>query len=157
MSGAQARRSVSKKASGTRRPRSRRTRPGQLQVLEMSTPELIQRVERGVAFRDFEALSKRLDVSANELADVLRIPARTLSRRRQSGRLQTDESERVLRLERLLALAAEMLRDEVRARDWVKSPKKALAGRTPLQYAETEIGAREVEDLIGRIRHGVSV
>ncbi len=157
MSGASARKTAAKKASRVRRSPGGAARPRHLRVLEMSTPDLIRRVERGVAFRDFEALCNRLDLSANELADVVRIPVRTLSRRRQSKRLQTDESERLLRIERLLALATEMLRDEVSARYWMKSSKKALAGKTPLEYAETEIGAREVEDLIGRIRHGVSV
>ncbi len=69
--------------------------------------------------------------------------------------LEPVESERMLRIERFLALAIEMLRDVARARGWPKSPKTALAGQRPLDYADTEVGAREVEQLIGRLRHGV--
>jgi putative toxin-antitoxin system antitoxin component (TIGR02293 family) len=38
---------------------------------------------------------------------------------------------------------------------WLKSPQKALGGKTPLEYSDTEPGAREVEDLLGRLEHGV--
>ena len=40
-------------------------------------------------------------------------------------------------------------------RRWLNSPQVGLGGATPLEYAETEVGAREVEDLLGRIEHGV--
>jgi uncharacterized protein (DUF2384 family) len=33
--------------------------------------------------------------------------------------------------------------------------QKGLGGKTPLEYADTEPGAREVEDLLGRLEHGV--
>ncbi len=48
-----------------------------------------------------------------------------------------------------------MLEGEEAAREWLKSPLPALAGKTPLEFADTEPGAQEVEDLLGRIEHGV--
>jgi len=39
--------------------------------------------------------------------------------------------------------------------NWLTSPKKALNRQTPLLYARTELGAREVEDLIGRLDQGI--
>lgn len=47
--------------------------------------------------------------------------------------------------------------DQQTSRDWLARPARALGGRTPLEFAETEIGAREVEDLIGRLEHGVYI
>ncbi len=41
------------------------------------------------------------------------------------------------------------------ARQWLEQSAKALGGRTPMEYLETEAGANEVEDLIGRLEHGV--
>jgi uncharacterized protein (DUF2384 family) len=41
------------------------------------------------------------------------------------------------------------------AKGWMKTPNKSLAGQTPLEYRDTEPGARDVEDLLGRIGHGV--
>lgn len=71
------------------------------------------------------------------------------------GRLQTDESERLFRIAALYDRAIEVLGDPERARAWFKEPKKALGMKTPLQYADTEPGAREVENLLGRLEYGV--
>ena len=129
--------------------------PDLLSVLRIPTAQLVERVRDGLPFAELEALREPLGLSLQELAGFAGIPGRTLVRRRQAGRLDPTESERVLRIERLLALATEMLRDVHRARDWLRSPKAALAGHSPLDYADTEVGAREVEQLIGRLRHGV--
>jgi putative toxin-antitoxin system antitoxin component (TIGR02293 family) len=44
--------------------------------------------------------------------------------------------------------------DTVAARTWLGSPKRALGGSVPLSLAETEVGARAVEELIGRLDNG---
>ena len=129
--------------------------PAPTEVLRTPAAELIAQVRAGLPYAALEALRERLGLPLPDLATVTGIPLRTLARRRQTGRLDRLESERVLRIERLLALATEMLRDGERARDWLRSPKSALAGQSPLEVADTEVGAREVEQLIGRLRHGV--
>jgi putative toxin-antitoxin system antitoxin component (TIGR02293 family) len=126
-----------------------------LVVLQMTPEHLIARVRAGFEYQEFELLRKRLELSLRDLARLTQIPERTLMRRKQAGRLDPSESEKLLRLERLLALAEEMFRDVDKALRWLKTPKSALDGNTPLEYAATEVGAREVENLIGRIRHGV--
>jgi putative toxin-antitoxin system antitoxin component (TIGR02293 family) len=47
------------------------------------------------------------------------------------------------------------LPDVAGAISWLAAPKKALGHETPLAYSRTELGAREVENLIGRLEHGV--
>jgi putative toxin-antitoxin system antitoxin component (TIGR02293 family) len=42
------------------------------------------------------------------------------------------------------------------ARRWLTTAQPALGGDKPLEYAATEVGAREVEDLIGRLEYGIS-
>ena len=51
--------------------------------------------------------------------------------------------------------AVEVMESEENARKWLASPQAGLGGAVPLEYAETEVGAREVEDLLGRIEYGV--
>jgi len=51
--------------------------------------------------------------------------------------------------------AVEVMESEETARQWLTSPQFGLGGAAPLDYAETEVGAREVEDLLGRIEYGV--
>ena len=116
---------------------------------------MIRAIKAGLPFFSFDQLQERLGVTAAELADCLRIPGRTLARRKTDGKLSTDESERVMRFTRLLRRATEVLGTEERATQWMRSPKRAFNGDTPLRYADTEIGAREVEDLLIRLEHGV--
>jgi putative toxin-antitoxin system antitoxin component (TIGR02293 family) len=89
------------------------------------------------------------------LARVAHIATRTLSRRKKEGHLDTDESERLFRIGALFDRAAEVLGGKEVAREWFKTPLRALGGQSPLEYADTEPGAREVEDLLGRVEHGV--
>lgn len=63
--------------------------------------------------------------------------------------------DRVVRYARLMGLATQVLESPENARLWLSMPKKGLGGAIPLEYAETEFGAREVEDLLGRIEYGV--
>ena len=47
------------------------------------------------------------------------------------------------------------MESEANARQWLNAPQFGLGGAIPLEYAGTEVGAREVEDLLGRIEYGV--
>lgn len=118
--------------------------------------DLIQRVEQGLTYTAFESLLGLLPLNAGELAGILQIPPRTLTRRKQEGRFRPDESERLLRLSRVINAATELFEGDRRAAvSWMQSPNKAFQGGTPLEMARTEVGAREVENLIGRLEHGV--
>ena len=117
--------------------------------------DLIGKLKRGLPVGTFERLRDTLDVPEKMLASTVNIAYRTLSRRKKEGRLKTDESERVLRIAKLYEKALEVLEDPELARQWFKMPAKGLGGKTPLQYADTEPGAQEVEELLGRIEYGV--
>lgn len=134
-----------------------RSRPGVLHELGLGAhpTDLIQAVRAGLPIRIFRALAEALDVSDAELARLSGISGTTLTRRKRTGALSPDESERVLRLARLLHRSAEVFGRPDAAADWMKTPNQALGGIAPLAYAETEIGAREVENLLGRIEYGV--
>jgi len=121
-----------------------------------SQKALIQLIKNGLAFSTLESLSLTTGQTLPELASRVGIPLRTLARRRSAGKLSMEESERVVRLAGLYEKAAELFNGDVAgARQWMSQPKKALGGESPLDYAATEIGAREVENLIGRLEHGV--
>jgi putative toxin-antitoxin system antitoxin component (TIGR02293 family) len=116
---------------------------------------IIKALKSGLPISSFKKLQKIMDVPAGELALTVNIALRTLSRRNKQGRLQTDESERLLRIGRLFDMALELFEDKRLARQWFKEPNKALGGSSPLNYSDTEPGAKEVELLIGRLEHGV--
>ena len=118
-----------------------------------SFKQVREALRQGVPRSAFEQLRTDLGVSTEELAEILGIPGRTLARR--TDRFKPDESERLLRVGSVVAKAADVLEDPAAARRWMTQPKRALGGLTPLRCCDTEIGAREVESLLGRIEHGV--
>jgi putative toxin-antitoxin system antitoxin component (TIGR02293 family) len=117
---------------------------------------ILQAVERGLGFRTLERFQRNFSLSLTQLTQLIQIPPTTLIRRRQTGRLTPEESDRLMRAARLFAKALELFEgDHVAARKWLSTPQTALGGVRPLEVSKTEVGAREVESLIDRLEHGV--
>jgi putative toxin-antitoxin system antitoxin component (TIGR02293 family) len=93
-------------------------------------------------------------LTLKELAGALDLSPRSLQRRQRSGRLARFESDRLYRLARIVALAHEYLGDHDRAVRWLKHPNRALGGIAPVAAIDTEVGARQVENVLGRIAYG---
>ncbi len=104
---------------------------------------------------ELEELRIALGLPMEKLAPLLGISKATLHRRKIAGKLAAFESDRVVRLARLLGMACFVMASKEAGRQWLCSPQVGLGGAVPLEYAETELGAREVENLLGRIEHGV--
>ena len=123
--------------------------------LSRTVGDLIGAVKEGLPVATFSALAAALDVSDAALAKVTGISGTSLTRRKRSGQLTQDESEHVLRIAGLLDRATGLFGSVDDARDWLKIPNPSLGDVAPLDYADTEIGGREVENLLGRIEYGV--
>jgi putative toxin-antitoxin system antitoxin component (TIGR02293 family) len=121
----------------------------------LTTPRLIAALGRGLAVQELDDLRNSLDLPMEKLIPLLGMSKATLHRRKIQGRLEPDESDHVLRFARLMGYAAEVLESPENARRWLSSPQVGLGGAIPLEYAKTEVGARAVEDLLGRIEYGV--
>lgn len=107
---------------------------------------------RGLNKDAFSRLKSVLDTTGDDLCEVIRVPPRTVARR---VLFKPDESERILRVASAFQRAMEVLGELDKARRWFSSPKRALGGRTPMEFCDTEPGAEEVSNLLGRIEHGV--
>jgi putative toxin-antitoxin system antitoxin component (TIGR02293 family) len=101
-----------------------------------------------------EEVMRASGLTLKELADALDLSPRSLQRRRRSGKLARYESDRLYRLARLVAIANEYLGDQERARRWLRQPNRALGGLAPVTAIDTEVGARQVENILGRIAYG---
>lgn len=119
--------------------------------------DLADLIEQGVPRKAAERLRARLRLTEQELARSLGVSAKTLQRQAQSdqARLSPSQSDRLYRLARIVAIAEEVFENNDRARHWLREPQRGLGSRVPLELLQTEAGAREVEDLLGRIEHGV--
>ncbi len=117
--------------------------------------ELIRKIQKGLRFSELETLQNSIALPFEQLAAKLSISRSTLQRRKAAGRLSPDESDKVIRYSRLVQQAADFFGDIEKARAWLKHPQYGLGGAVPLDYARTEAGAREVENLLGRMKYGV--
>lgn len=101
-----------------------------------------------------DALKSR-GYSEDEIAALV-VPKRTLARRRAaSDSLSVEETDKALRLERIAEQAERVFGNPDKAHRWLRKPKRALAGETPLAYLASEAGARVVEGMLHRIEHGI--
>ncbi|MEO8044118.1 MAG: antitoxin Xre/MbcA/ParS toxin-binding domain-containing protein [Spartobacteria bacterium] len=106
----------------------------------------------GLAFQEFEALRRQLDLSLEELSARLGLSRATVEERKAAGRLTNDESGKIVSFARLLGHAVHLFGDLDEARLWLKTPQRGLHGAVPLDYAKTEFGVREVESLLSQLR-----
>ena len=114
------------------------------------------RVEEGVPVLDLVEFGRQAGFTIDELARLIHIPPRTYARRvAGNARLKIPEGERAARLMRVYDSAKRLFVTHDNTRQWLNSELPALGGRTPLDFARTEQGAREVEDLVGRIEDGI--
>ena len=127
-----------------------------LGLRQTETSDLIEEILAGLSFRTLETFSSESSLPLAEIASLIAIPQRTLARRRDIGRLSSEESERLLRLSRVFEKAVALFEGNVDAAVvWLRRPKRALGNKSPLTYSRTEVGARQVEDLMGGLEHGV--
>lgn len=117
---------------------------------------MVQRVEEGLPVMEVVKFSKQAGFTNDELAKLINIPTRTYARRvAGKTRLTIAEGERAARLMRLFDIAKVLFGTDENTRGWFNARIPALGWKTPLEYAQTEPGAREVENVIGRIEHGI--
>ncbi|MEJ6680235.1 MAG: DUF2384 domain-containing protein [OM182 bacterium] len=118
---------------------------------------LQKQLRQGFSIDVLTALTAAYGLEQKTMSRVLRIPTSTLTRRKKTGdKLRPSESDSALRYARLLASAVRLMEgDRKAASRWMVEPKALLNGESPLDWAETETGARDVENLIGRLEQGV--
>jgi putative toxin-antitoxin system antitoxin component (TIGR02293 family) len=112
-------------------------------------------VEHGVPKSALRAVARALaDDAAGQRRIMFRVvPEATYKRRRD--RLNRNESERTERLARVVAMASQVWDDRDETRRFLGAEHPALAGKTPLEVAFSELGARQVEELLARIQYGL--
>lgn len=113
-----------------------------------------EQIRQGLPYAALEAVTGRLALSREQIAQALQLPERTLARRKKESRLSPAESDRLFRLARIAAQAGDVLGSEEKVARWLRRPNRALGGRVPLALLDTDAGTREVEEVLGRIEHG---
>ena len=121
-----------------------------------NTDDLAEQVRSGLPASTVDLLAGTLSLHRSQVAERLNIPSRTLSRRlKMKSRLTHDESDRALRMARVVALAKEVLGSEEKASHWMSNPNRALGGKRPFDLLDTEPGVRSVEQVLYAIAYGM--
>lgn len=119
-----------------------------------SLGDLEQTVSNGIPKRALRRTAERIYSSGGDVRDMIFriVPEATFKRR---TRLSPAESARTERLARTIAAAEHVWGDHADAREWLTRPHPELGRRTPLEVAMTELGARQVEEILERLFYGI--
>ena len=117
--------------------------------------DIVHLVRRGLPVTAVDRLMATFGLTQEEVDRVI-IPRKTLSHRRKLETLTPQQSERVIRVARVLSLAVDTFVSPSKAMTWLRRPTRPLADESPLSLLDTGEGAQLVETLLGRIAHGIA-
>ena len=117
--------------------------------------KILPLVRHGLPVGAVETFIETGAISAAELYELV-LPRKTFANRRKLGRLTPEQSDRLVRVARVVAEAEENFGSREIAHRWLRRPSDALDGEAPLKLLDTDEGARMVETLILRIAHGIA-
>ncbi|NOY90324.1 MAG: DUF2384 domain-containing protein [Deltaproteobacteria bacterium] len=113
-------------------------------------------VSRGVLPSKVAVVQRLYGFSQNEMAKVLGLTPRTMTRKRQTrSRFGAEASDNTARLVRAFDRATSVLGSRDRATEWLRMPNMALGGDVPRTWLDTDAGTAEVLRLLGRVEHGI--
>ena len=128
-----------------------------LGMIRTSRGDIVRTTRSGYPFIVIEKLADAIGTAQKELLPIINLSSPTLARRRSRGdKLKPQESDNVYRVASAYRDALELFEaDSDAAKNWLHTPAKALGGETPFSLLDTQAGADQVRDLIGRLEHGV--
>ena len=120
-----------------------------------SPQDLAECVRGGLPFAAVSAMTEQYGISRDVLCNLLRLSPRNFLRRKDQKRLSPDESDRLYRLARVIAHANRVFEDPDESADWIQTPNVSLGKQPPLTLLDTDIGVQQVDQVLGRIEHGI--
>ena len=117
--------------------------------------DLMNLAREGLTAESIYSLIKTLEISVDEMVDLLPISRRTLERYAENQKLSSELSDRLIQIARVYSRALEVWEDRDLTLQWLKSPCKAFGGDTPISYLNISSGMTIVMDELGRIDYGV--
>jgi len=123
-------------------------------VTPSSDFNLAEIVEGGLPLSTLALLRER-GLSAAEVADLVISPRTLKHRRARNEALSQEETDRAVRVARMVALAGDVFGNPEKALLWLRSPDERLADRPPMNLLQTESGGRLVESMLWALDEGV--
>jgi putative toxin-antitoxin system antitoxin component (TIGR02293 family) len=120
-----------------------------------SRMDLIELSNRGVNKDSLLRLANYLNLSINQMAELLTIAARTIQRYTLKKNFNRVVSEQILQMAETAVRGTNVFGDKEKFLSWMNQPNKALAGKTPMSLFGSRFGTEMILDELGRIEYGV--
>jgi putative toxin-antitoxin system antitoxin component (TIGR02293 family) len=121
----------------------------------MSDFDLLQAVLDGLPLSAVDAIVDSGAITADEASRLIIHSEDLRERRAGVQRLSQDESDRLIRVARVIAAATDTFTDPGRAARWLRAPNRGLGGMVPVELLATETGAALVHETLHKIDHGI--
>ena len=123
-------------------------------LLEVISSPVIETVRKGFPATRLDQMARQLSVNRAMVLALLGLSERTLQRKTQTeARLSPAVSDRLARMDRIIALATEVFGGTEKAVQWLKRPSRALGTEIPLQLLDTDAGTESVERELRQIQY----
>lgn len=130
--------------------------PKILQLKATSSPlAWVVAIRKGFPIAALDSLRQNIGATNSELTQALGTSVRSLAARRHKGVLTPSESERLLRLAKVIVRAESVFDDVDNGLAWLREPNISLGGVAPISLLDTELGSELVTDVLGRIEYGI--
>lgn len=129
-----------------------------LKAEPLSRADVHELIQTGLPTRSVSALvGGALLLRSEQMLEAIGISLRTFQRFKvdRDGSLSSEQSDRAWRLSELLVKATELFGSRQEAERWFDTPAPALDRKKPIELMTSSVGARMVEQLLGRIEYGV--
>lgn len=117
--------------------------------------DIIEWARNGVSMNFLTRLGEKLSFSLNDLSMILHVSLRTLQRYSPTKVLDTGASAMAIQLASLRKHGLEVFEDEEAFNQWLRIPISSLDGKKPIEFLDTTYGFELINQLLGRIEHGV--
>lgn len=122
------------------------------QILPMHKMEI---VKEGISKKALELLKDKARLDYNQLARALNVSRQTLTNKKSSNKFNPDVSNAILALADTYSYGYDVFQDTERFNRWMFTENSALGGKIPFEILNTYYGRLSVNNIIGRIEHGI--
>ncbi len=113
------------------------------------------KANEGISKLDFLSIAEMTGLNLTEFSALLPVSRRTIEKVKDQELLSPVVSDRVLQIAALYQHGIDVLGDLGSFKEWLSSPLIALGNKKPIEFMNNDTGISIINDLLGRIAHGV--
>ncbi|HRN47436.1 MAG TPA: DUF2384 domain-containing protein [Niabella sp.] len=121
----------------------------------LSDMDILKVIKRGISKKELDNTMLMMDFSLDDMAALLHISSRTFRRFTDDSFLNTEQSERIVELNKLYQYGVEVFGSLSKFRRWIDSEVIALGNKKPREFLDTSLGISILKTILGRIEYGV--